>query len=420
MRGRSHWQNDRRIHNKRRRKIAFRRCVLLLIVVMVWVPMMLLGIFDWVFASDKPTPTTITPVPTALKQHSDEHPTIPKMTPPPLINDELVISNDDHLAENHLRGGVAIPTDRSHASSDDLPHFTLVLCSWTGDAEGFPRVKLLLSSIHKFIPAASLKEIIFVVPELDVRNFEAIGSRQRLPFRVIPDEAILSLTKATADSLLPNGEKKQNGGRGGNYRLQMALKLGIARQVKTKFYITLDNDVFVKRNTTHDDIIINGKAIVQGNDGNNRESWWKAAGNILQDPQRCGGNLAKDPFQLGVTPAILAREISLGLLDFLEETYHSTFDKALFRMLHSKPTSDWTEYSLYWAWACKSRLTHELHVLASDRKIYDTSGFGWDSFSRYNVDRVFSDNSTFFGVVQSINGAQPKAVMGVLYPHILK
>ena len=417
MRGRDRWTPDRRVQARRKRKVALRRCVLIIVFVIVWVPLMLFGLMDWAVEDS-----------TAKgKQQVHEkiiitpHPRTPhqRMTPPPLITNNIANSSEKQLIGSdriRIRGDdLRIPTNRvSHKIDDPLPHFTLVLCSWSGDVEGFPRVKLLLASVKKFVDVESLKEIIFVVPQTDQANFEAIGAKQKIPFRVIPDENILSLTKTTADKLLPDGEKRTNGGRGGSYRLQMALKLGIARHVRTSYYITMDNDVFLKRKMSHSDIIINGKAIVQGNDGNNRKSWWEAAGNILQDPTNCGATLSKNEFQIGVTPAILSREISLGLLDYLEETYHSTFDKALFRMLHSKPTSDWTEYTLYWSFGCKVNMLEELHVLPPNRKVYDTSGFGWDSFSKYDAKAVFEDNSTFFGVVQSINGAPSTTVMSVL------
>jgi len=59
--------------------------------------------------------------------------------------------------------------------------------------------------------------------------------------------------------LTPKAELHEHGGRGYGYRLQMLLKLAVAKVVKTPFYITMDQDVFASRFTSVDDLIVDGK-----------------------------------------------------------------------------------------------------------------------------------------------------------------
>ncbi|KAJ9448567.1 hypothetical protein DIPPA_15337 [Diplonema papillatum] len=62
----------------------------------------------------------------------------------------------------------------------------------------------------------------------------------------------------------------------------MLLKLGVARHVKTEYYVTLDNDVFLKRPTTASDLAPYNVALVQGREPNrHRASWWTSLGEMV-------------------------------------------------------------------------------------------------------------------------------------------
>eukprot|EP01064_Diplonema_japonicum_P000230 TRINITY_DN10166_c7_g1_i1.p1 TRINITY_DN10166_c7_g1~~TRINITY_DN10166_c7_g1_i1.p1 ORF type:complete len:444 (+),score=41.34 TRINITY_DN10166_c7_g1_i1:124-1332(+) len=298
---------------------------------------------------------------------------------------------------------------------------TLVLCTWSGDTEGFPRVEMLFSSVSKFLSKKSLHELLLVVPDGDFPHFKQEFQQRTVgfPVRLVADERLKTLEKEEMLSLTPKGELKENGGRGANYRMQMLLKLLISKEVQTAFYITLDNDVFFKRPTEFSDLIINGKAIVQGREaGRHRASWWSASGTILQNPHDCGSSLVRDPFQIGVTPAILHTHATRSLISTIEAR-NGTFDRILFQYLSNKGTADWTEYTLYWSFICVKNYGEVLHTHLPDRRLYDTSGFAWSSFDSYDVDAVFKDNSTFFGVVQSISGAPSADVIKALSPRFV-
>eukprot|EP00754_Rhynchopus_humris_P015608 Rhum_TRINITY_DN14467_c21_g1::Rhum_TRINITY_DN14467_c21_g1_i1::g.91824::m.91824 len=361
-------------------------------------------------------------------------------------------------------------TTTAAASSSLLQDkLTLVLCTWSGDAEGAPRLGMLLASVRKFMDPASLHEVLLIVPGDEVHLFrkrvaaffdaspaaaaaaagssseEGEGSVGR-PFavRIIADGDVLALTPAEAEAMTPRGELKQNGGRGANYRRQMLLKLGVARHLRTAFYVTMDNDVFVKRPTTAADLLrpaakgegekgraaaAAARGLVQGREETaHRRSWWDAAAAVVKAPEGgpcTGASLHAAPFQVGVTPALLSTELAAGFLRYLEAEYtpagrlRRSFDQVMFERLKERRTADWTEYTLYWAYGCVQGSLGRLHRADSAKRLYDTSAFAWHSFDSYNADRVFADNSTFFGVVQSINGATPAQVLKELSPRFL-
>ena len=307
-------------------------------------------------------------------------------------------------------------TDTTPTDAPELPRIfptirhpngkiTFVLCTWSGDKEGTPRVAMLLSSVQRFLEAGALFEFLFVVPGADaglyrekIANGFGLHDHQRPTFamRVVTDQEVLSLSSEQATKLTPRSELHENGGRGTNYRRQMLIKLGISRFVHTSFYITLDSDVFLKVPTGYADLVETDekgeRAIVQGHERDrHRTSWWASAGGIMQKKE-CGAGLGQEAFQIGVTPAIMSAVLARGLISELETREGKAFDVYMFEALHSPHTSDWTEYTLYWAYGCATDTLHAHHVLRKGKRLYDTSAFGWKSFDAYNVDKVFGDN----------------------------
>lgn len=60
-------------------------------------------------------------------------------------------------------------------------------------------------------------------------------------------------------SVTARKESAHLGGRGFGYRVQMLLKLGVARIVPTDFYITLDSDVLLTQPLEYADLFREGK-----------------------------------------------------------------------------------------------------------------------------------------------------------------
>ena len=80
---------------------------------------------------------------------------------------------------------------------------------------------------------------------------------------------------------------------------------------------------------------------------------------------------------------------------------------------------DWSEYTIYWTYGCKAGLLDQYHV-ANHRglKLYDSSGFAFGSFARWNPAPLFNNPRTVFGVMQSIGGTPAAQVNAKLAPFL--
>jgi hypothetical protein len=152
-----------------------------------------------------------------------------------------------------------------------LPGVTAVLCTRVADNEGFPRVPSLVASLVRFAQPGTFSELIVGTPEKDMapicdafaspraplwerggrwhggRPYAQLVTNRPFPVRVVGDRQVLPSSKRALSSLTPRAERAEHGGRGANYRMQMLIKLAMARHVRTAHYLTLDSDVFAKR-----------------------------------------------------------------------------------------------------------------------------------------------------------------------------
>jgi len=297
-----------------------------------------------------------------------------------------------------------------------------VLLTRRGDI-GFPRLPALFKSLVKFFPATLVHSLLLVVPQGDLPAFTggalpALGDlRRAFPATLVADDTLLSAPVPTFEGLLPDAERPAKGGRGAGYRLQMLLKLLVSRLVATPFYITLDSDVFACRHVSYADLVDpEGRALIrrQGErmvGTRHQLRWWKAAEAILQAPHCVTGRA--EPV-IGVTPALLATNLSRGAVAAVEAITKQPFDQAMFAALRAQ--QDWTEYTFYWVYGCKAGLLQRYHRLRPDLKLYDSSGFEWGSFARWHPEKLFQHPTAVFGVMQSIAGASPDAVNARLLP----
>jgi len=214
-----------------------------------------------------------------------------------------------------------------------------------------PRLPCLLESFSRYAVKGTFHELIIIAPDQEKRSFEkAFVERdseellrtfyphevQRelgwsvLPFpvRVLGDSELLSAPRARYEALTPRPELTA-GGRGTGYRLQMVLKLAAARVVSTRFYVTLDCDVFLCRATDARELLLDGRAIIQGESERqtqHRKAWWQAADDILQAKGCLHGGSVGVP-HIGVTPAILSVHASRSLQDEIERLYKASFSE---------------------------------------------------------------------------------------------
>jgi len=331
-----------------------------------------------------------------------------------------------------------------------LEGITAVLCTRQLDAEGFPRVPSLVGSLVRFGVPGTVAELLLSVPEQDVaplreafesrratlwkssgrwhappcRGYLKLVMKRSFSVRVVGDSQVLPSSRELLTSLTPAAERS-GGGRGANYRMQMLIKLGIARLVRTRHYLTFDSDVFAKRPFGIADLLVDGnKALIQGEmqdsgSTQHRRSWWEAAARIFHAP----GCVKAHTRAIGVTPALLVTAIARNLTARIERLWGQgrippvPWDALLFEQLRN---TDWTEYTLYYTYACASGEADIFHAVGA-RRLYDANGFGWGAWQtmRQRLQHEFAGTGAFFGVVQSIGGADPMEVSAAMRPFIV-
>eukprot|EP00658_Telonema_sp_P-2_P078562 TRINITY_DN7381_c0_g1_i11.p1 TRINITY_DN7381_c0_g1~~TRINITY_DN7381_c0_g1_i11.p1 ORF type:complete len:201 (+),score=24.37 TRINITY_DN7381_c0_g1_i11:271-873(+) len=184
-------------------------------------------------------------------------------------------------------------------------------------------------------------------------------------------------------------------------------------------------DVFVsRRGTVGSDLVGHAgtHGIIQAESASRTQHsrrWWTASDAIIQSNQ-CVTKSGRPT--IGVTPALLSSEISKGCLQEVERLHKGKFkgeswDTILMKMLKREYGGhDWTEYTLYWSWGCKSGLNLELHTVHPNLRLYGYWGFRHGAKLAVNT----FDTDQIFGVLQSISGASGRQVSRDLAHHILK
>lgn len=173
--------------------------------------------------------------------------------------------------------------------------------------------------------------------------------------------------------------------RGMGYRLQMLIKLGVAKHVPTDFYVTFDCDVALTKPLklgalVRDDWKGGMRGIMQGEmrDGGSRR--WMSHSldmffgvNVGAARGRAGDCTVELLLRtVGVTPAVMSREAAEAVISRLESAASrsgpaanssrasSAYDAHLMAALETG--ADWTEYGLYAAGTCLAGLLDKVHV----------------------------------------------------------
>jgi hypothetical protein len=177
------------------------------------------------------------------------------------------------------------------------------------------------------------------------------------------------------------------------YRAQQLIKLGISELVASRFYLTLDADVIVVRDTPVDWLVRDDRARTVRFAGDGHRNWYRVAAEVLGVPG--------SKWEHGVTPSLLSRDCALGLLTFLEQP---TGDRDARSAMTSKETitgrwrslllrrHDWTEYTLYHSFVEHAGLFDEYHFAVPPEAWYGANVWnasdwgGWSPASAFDAD----------------------------------
>lgn len=252
-----------------------------------------------------------------------------------------------------------------------------------GKTNSFEQCKLLFQSLLKFGQNLHFEEFLVVTPKQDMARIE-----QELE----PYSAHLPLRYIDEKNLIPEAMNRKGVG---GWRKQQLIKLAVSSIVRSTYYITLDADVLLKNTTSNEDLIINGKALLQHQHKSVRPHWWKGSAETLKvDPEM-------DTLGMNVTPAILHTQTVQNLKNYLSQMEGRTWINQLLLSYHGLPKSlwtksiPWTEYSLYYLFLSHFGKLEEVHqlakkpVLISNKSVWSTVDFDqWDPTIAFQQDKV--------------------------------
>ena len=202
----------------------------------------------------------------------------------------------------------------------------------------------------------------------------------------------------------------------GNTRKQMLIKLLISFRVKTKTYLTLDDDIGTLNKFSEKDFYNKDGTIgfIMTNHRSGHEQWWIGSSYILglaYQPAKLD-KLTEDNLLMDVTPELLHTKTVRNLCNYLKRKWGPTnwINELIFKNLQHR----WTEYTLYCLYIA--------FIKKNIRKLYKKKTLPvnnalWDFSNDSNVminhikNNVCNDTNRFFVTIPSnINANKISAI----------
>lgn len=237
-----------------------------------------------------------------------------------------------------------------------------------------------LESFKKFLDISMIKEFIVISPASEVGFVEKELSTNfpEFPFVFINE-----------DVLFPSDIKMDYD----NWRKQMLIKIAVSNIIKTPLYLTLDADVFLTKPLKFEDFFRDNKIIMTKARFDLHKHWWENSHKILDYEIN---EVKEQKLGMDVTPQILITEVAQKL--FKEIIEIKKFNQSRF-----DENRCWTEYTLYWVYSLKNKLTdpYALRGKLYDRGIWKINP-GDETRIEELVEKIFVENSDYhFSIFQS-------------------
>ena len=283
----------------------------------------------------------------------------------------------------------------------------LPLKAQSGKTNSFEQCELLFESLLKFGKDLYFDQFFIVCPRKAISVLEEKLSRYspQLPLKFMPEELLIGrVTRMPWIS---------------GWRRQQLIKLAIATHINSGFYLTFDSDVLLKRPIRNQDLIFEGKALLQTQHKSVHANWWKGSGEILRlDPDLSG-------FGMSVTPAILHSESVRAMQVHISKMYKKDWMDQLLKSYKPFPANlfvrsvPWSEYSLYYLYLCESGLLESVHLVTKDPRLISKSSVWSDvDFAEWDASYALNESEGFFLVIQSNKGLPFEEIRSKVLPHL--
>lgn len=273
------------------------------------------------------------------------------------------------------------------------------------DVDDLQRAEILFRTLQAFAEPGLIDPFLVVTPPAEVDIVaERFASWTSLNIEVLSEEELVP-------ELARYRELR-------GWRRQQIVKLAAARVIGRDFFVTFDADVICLKPLAFEDLVIDGRALLQYEPRSNHPQWWRASARIL------GMDAATVHPDMGmhVTPALLSRALCANLATELSYSPHGSWVDLLGWLHKPKHPSNWTieryrrrrwtEYSLYYMCALKRGELERYHVIAGTAEAPTLLSVGckhefeiWDTAASFAP-----DGPSFFCLVGSKSRVEPQVV----------
>jgi hypothetical protein len=273
--------------------------------------------------------------------------------------------------------------------------------------ENLTRLDVLLSSLLHYAAPDFIDELIIVTPQAEIGLAESYAAGwPELPLRVVGEarhfEAFGRFNRPW--QVRP-------------WQRQQIIKLNAPALTDAEYVLTLDPDVLALRPVTRCSLLPGGRALLQPEARSIHAQWWRDSADLLDVPVDLTAP------GIGVTPALLSRDILLALHDRLAECKGRPWMDVLLTSY-----CDWTEYTLYLLAAQHYGLLDRHHRWCVEGDGRDVAPLqvsaglnvwgGRPAAAANDVDKLLAGaDPGIFGVVQSNSGLHADVLTGVVSRH---
>ncbi|SAH80986.1 Uncharacterised protein [Bordetella ansorpii] len=268
-------------------------------------------------------------------------------------------------------------------------------------ADNIGRCDILFASLRHFAAPGLFARFVLVVPHEEVEEIQGYAKAwSDFPVVVVDESQHLGVFSEFS-------QRHQIR----NWHRQQIIKLYAPALIDTEYFLVFDPDCFATHPFSADTLIPGGRALTHYMPRTTEPYYWEASSKVLNvDP-----HLDRDG--IWWTPAILSRTLCLSLHSKLEALYGEDWR----RVLLSKYTIDWTEYTLYWLNAENEGLVDRYHTVRQPGQPTlhtDQSVWHAEQMKEWNPEHYFGAGSDgLFAVVQSNTHISPQSVAKMLSPY---
>lgn len=265
-------------------------------------------------------------------------------------------------------------------------------------SDNIARCDILFSSLRYFSSPDIFDCFAIIVPDDEFNDVQHYAQAWAdFPLKIINENDYFSIFKEFSQRHQIRG-----------WHRQQIIKLSAPAFIENEYFIVFDPDCFATQHFTYDSLIIDAKALTHYEPRSREEKFWCASSLLLKLSPHLERN------GMWWTPAILSRSLCLNLQTQLEKIYNTDWR----RVLLSRYTLDWTEYTLYWLNAEKENLLEKYHISApSGYKTLHVSKSVWfaHDIKKWDSKKCFSnDGKGIFAVIQSNTHISPRYVYKIL------